>query len=270
MGILEGKVAVVTGASGARGTGWGIAEALAEQGAKVIVGARSLEPLERLAKKIGGTAIRCDVSKEADVAAAAELALKTHGKLDFAVNAAGQSGMGLIDNPDDAELQRSIENNYFANVYFIRHMARAIDRDGSITVFSSLSTTHPMLPLFAYACAKSATDCLVKYAALEYGPRNIRINSILAGPIRSEMTSDLYAQPGYAQALEREIPLGKVGEPRDFAHAVLWLATGAYITGSNIQVCGGSQLARFPYEDELPGGKLNATITPHERNEQSP
>jgi NAD(P)-dependent dehydrogenase (short-subunit alcohol dehydrogenase family) len=257
---LQGKVAVVLGASASKGTGWAIAEALAGAGAKVVVGARSLEPLQRLADKIGGTAVRCDVSNEKEVAAAAQAALDTYGKLDIAVNAAGLAGQGLIDEAEENDLRNAVENNYFANVYFVKHMARAIGSDGSITIISSLSTTHPMLPLFSYACAKAATDCLAKYAALEYGPRNIRVNTILPGPIMSDMTADIYAQPGYVEALEREIPLKRIGYPNDFADAVLWLAGGAYVTGLNIPVCGGIQLARFPFQDELPGMKPMVTL----------
>jgi NAD(P)-dependent dehydrogenase (short-subunit alcohol dehydrogenase family) len=260
MADLAGKVAVVLGASASKGTGWAIAEALAEAGAKVVVGARSYEPLCILAEKIGGTAVRCDVSKESDVAAAAKTAIDKYGRLDIAVNSAGVAGQGLIDEVTEQDLRQAVENNYFSNVYFVKHMAKAITSEGSITIISSLSTTHPMLPLFSYACAKAAVDCLVKYAALEYGPRGIRVNSILPGPIRSDMTADIYAQPGYVEALEREIPLGRIGNPKDFADAVLWLAGGAYVTGLNIPVCGGIQLARFPYQDELPGMKPMVTL----------
>lgn len=267
MADLEGKVAVVLGASASKGTGWAVAEALAAAGARVVVGARSLEPLELLAGKIDGTAVRCDVSSERDVTAAAEAAIDRYGRLDIAVNAAGLAGQGLIDEADSDDLQKAIANNYFANVYFVKHMARAIGSNGSITIISSLSTTNPMIPFFSYACAKAATDCLVRYAALEYGPRGIRVNSILPGPIQSDMTAAIYAQPGYVEALEREIPLRRIGFPRDFVDAVLWLAGGAYVTGLNIPVCGGIQLTRFPYQDELPG--MKPIVTLHEQDERS-
>jgi NAD(P)-dependent dehydrogenase (short-subunit alcohol dehydrogenase family) len=260
---LTGKVAVVVGCSASRGTGWHVATSLASAGAKVVVGARSWKPLQELARRIDGTAVACDVADESQVARAAETALSTYGHLDIAVNAAGLADQGSIADVTTAQLQRAIDINFFGNTYFVKHMARAIDRDGSIIIISSLSTTHPMAPFFAYACAKSATDCLVRYAAREYGPRNIRVNSILPGPIRSDMTHEVYEQPGYVEALEREIPLGRIGEPADFSDAVLWLAGPAYVTGLNIPVCGGIQLARFPYPDELPGMKPLTTL--HER-----
>lgn len=131
-------------------------------------------------------------------------------------------------------------------------MAAAIENNGSIIILSSLSTLRPVFPHFAYACAKAATDCLVRYAALEYGSRNIRINSILPGLIVSDMTSELLTGPGVMETFEKEIPLGYAGYPKDYANAVLWLAGSAYVTGLNIPVCGGNQLTRFPRPDEFP------------------
>ena len=254
MSELRDKVAVVLGASAEGGTGWAIAEALAAAGAKVVVGARSMASLQRLADKIGGKAVRCDAGVEADVEALAKAALDTYGKLDIAVNSAGLPVMGLIADSETEALQSAIQVNYFGQFYFTKHMAKAIDRDGSIIFISSMSTTHPVFPHFAYACAKSASDCLVRYAALEYGPRNIRVNSILPGAIRSEMAREAFSNPAMEAVYNREIPLGRIGEPSDFANAVLWLAGPAYVTGLNLQVNGGNALTRMPFLSELPGG----------------
>ena len=260
---MSGKVAVVIGCSASRGTGWNIATTLADAGARVVVAARSLDKVEEPARKIGGTAVARDISVEQQVINVAEAALSSYGGLDMAVNAAGLADQSSVAEATTQSLQRAIDINYFGNVYFVKHMAQAIDRNGAIVIISSLSTTHPMAPFFAYACAKSATDCLVRYAALEYGPRNIRINSTLPWPIMSDMTNEVFSQPGYVDALCREIPLDRIGYPADFANAVLWLVGPAYVTGLNIPVCGGIQLARFPYTDELPG--MKPLTTPHER-----
>ena len=263
MNELTGKVAVVIGCSASRGTGWHVAETLAAAGAKVVVAARSFDKVEELARKIGGTAVACDVSDEQQVIDVAKTAVSTYGRLDMAVNAAGLADQSSVMNADTANMQRAIEINYFGNVYFVKHMAEAIGSNGSIVIISSLSTTHPMAPFCAYACAKSATDCMVRYAAMEYGARNIRINSILPGPIMSDMTHDAFSQPGFVEALEHEIPLKRIGYPADFSNAVLWLVGPAYVTGLNIPVCGGIQLARFPYPDEVPVVKPLTTL--HER-----
>ena len=252
---LAGKVAVVLGASAEGGTGWAIAEGLAAQGAKVVVGARTLAPLQRLAARIGGTAVACDAGNEQQVKVLAETALTTYGHLDIAVNSAGLPVMSLIAELTQEQLDAAVRVNFFGNVYFVKYMAEAIESDGSIVLISSMSTTHPVFPHCAYACAKAAADCLVKYAAMEYGARNIRVNSILPGPIKSEMAREAIANPQFEAVYKREVPLGRVGYPEDYANAVLWLAGPSYVTGLNLQVNGGNQLTRFPYLDELPGGK---------------
>ena len=251
---LTGKTACVLGASAEGGTGWAAAEALAANGAKVVVGSRTRAPLDRLAEKIGGTAVTCDAANEEQVKAMARTALDTYGSLDIAVNSAGLPVMGAIADIGDEELDRALAVNYKGCFYFIKHMAKAMGQDGSIVFISSMSTTHPVFPHTAYACAKSASDCLVRYAALEYAPKNIRINSILPGAIRSDMAREAFENPEFAKAYEYEIPLGRVGEPEDFANAILWLAGPSYVTGLNLQVNGGNQLTRMPYLHEMPGG----------------
>src|SRR5262249_10390592 len=156
---LTGKVAAVIGCSASRGTGWHVAQSLAAAGAKVVVGSRSLKPLQVLAEQINGTAVPCDVAVEEQVGRVAETALFKYGQLDIAVNASGLADQSSIAEITTVQLQRAVEINFFGNAYFVKHMAKAIDRDGVIIIISSLSTTHPMAPFFAYACAKSATDC---------------------------------------------------------------------------------------------------------------
>jgi len=250
---LNGKVAVVLGASAEAGTGWAIAEALAEAGAKVVVGARSEAPLKKLAAKIGGTAVVCDACSETDVKNLAQATIDKYGKIDIAVNSAGAATLGMVAEMTDPILQSALQLNFYAHVYFVKYMAAAMKSEGSIILVSSLSTTHPVFPNFAYAAAKSATDCLVRYAALEYGARGIRVNSILPGPIVSDMAKGFLDNPEVAKVFNKEIPLGRLGYPKDFANAAVWLAGPAYITGANIPVCGGNQLTRFPYMSEFPG-----------------
>ena len=255
MGDLESKVAVVLGASAEAGSGWAIAEALSAAGCKVVVGARSQEPIERLAEKIGGVGVVCDVGNEEQVRNVAKTALREYGTLDIAVNAAGIPFLKTISDIEQPDLDTATKVNYYANVYFVKHMAAAIEQDGSIILMTSLSTERPVYPHFAYACAKAASDCLVRYAAIEYGPKNIRVNSILPGLIVSEMSAELMRTPGMMETFTREIPLGCVGYPKDYANAVLWLAGPAYVTGLNIPVAGGAQLTRFPRPDEYPNAE---------------
>jgi NAD(P)-dependent dehydrogenase (short-subunit alcohol dehydrogenase family) len=249
---LKDKIAIVLGASAERGTGWAIAERFAAEGAKVVVGARREGPLRALAERIGGIAQACDVAAERDVAALAARTLEAYGRLDIAVNAAGLPMGGTITHSPQSEIVKSIEVNYYGNVFFVKHMAAAMKHGGSIILFSSMAATHPLEYVFSYACAKAASDCLVRYAAQEYGSRGIKVNSILPGAIRSEMSTALWNVAGMEKTYAREAPLGRIGEPADFADAALWLAGPSFVTGLNLQVSGGNQLSRFPMFGERP------------------
>lgn len=252
MGILEGKVAIVLGASAPGGSGWAIARRFAEEGAKLVVGARSEGPLQELARLTGGIAQVCDVAKEDEVQALVARASDAFGGLDVAVNAAGLPMGGTIANAPIEDARAAMEVNYFGCVHFIRHSAAAMKNGGSIVLFSSLAAAQPMEFVYAYGCAKAATDCLVRYAAIEYGPKGIKVNSIMPGPIRSDMASGLWAVSGMEEAYVREIPLRRIGEPEDYADAALWLAGPSFVNGVNLHISGGNHLMRMPTLDERP------------------
>jgi len=254
MGNFTGKVAVVLGASAPRGTGWAVAEALAAEGASVVVAARTLPNLHALAGKIGGTAIQCDAGDARQIAALASATIATYGRLDIAVNAAGLPIQGPIASTTEADLLAGVRVNYFGVVFFIKYMAAIMQAGGCIINLSSISSTHPNGDFFAYSCAKAAADCLVRSAAIEYAPRQIRINSILPGPIDSDLAAGVFDKPGIREVFLRETPLSRIGQPADFANAVLWLAGPAFVTGLNLQVNGGMHLMRQPQTRELAGG----------------
>lgn len=249
---LTGKIAVVLGASAERGTGWAIAEELAHRGAKVVVAARTKSKLDVLAERIGGAAFACDSGKEEDIAKLFANARAQFGAIDIAVNSAASRLHGLIADLTTEQVQASLDVNFLAHFHFVKHAAANMRDGGSIIVISSYSAVQPVLPHAGYACAKAATDCLVRYAALEFGARGIRVNSIQPGPIKSDMVQDAFARPGVEAALAREIPLGRVGLPSDYANTVAWLADSPFVTGLNMPVLGGGQLTRMPRPDELP------------------
>jgi len=250
--MLDGKVAIVLGASAPGGCGAAIARRFAEEGAKVLVGARNEGPLLELAREIGGLAMRCDVADEADVAAFVNKAVDTFGRLDVAVNAAGLPMGGTIAHSPVEDARAAMDVNYFGCVHFIRHSARAMKDGGSIILFSSMAAAQPMEFVYSYGCAKAATDCLVRYAAAGYGPKGIKVNSIQPGPIRSDMASGLWAIGGMEAAYAREIPLRRIGETADYADAALWLAGPSFVSGLNLPVSGGNHLTRMPYLSERP------------------
>lgn len=251
---LKGRNAVVLGASAPGGTGFAIAKALAEAGASVTIAARSEERLKPLSKAIGGRYLRCDAGSSEEIAALAEFGAQDT-RLDIAINAAALPVIGSIANLPMGDVEGALKVNYLGMLHFVREMTARMNNGGSVVLISSYSAVQPIYPHFAYACAKAATDCLVRYAALEYGPRGIRINSIQPGPIKSDLAKDLFAVPGVEDIYAREIPLGRVGLPEDYANAALWLSGPAFVTGLNIPVNGGNQLTRMPRVDELPFGE---------------
>ncbi|MDB5702300.1 MAG: NAD(P)-dependent oxidoreductase [Sphingomonadales bacterium] len=257
MNDLTGKVAVVLGASAEGGTGWGIAEGLAARGAKLVVGARSIEPLQRLADKVGGLAVGCDGGDHDQIAALRDAAVAAYGRIDIAVNSAATPTLSLIADATPEIMAQAVQVNLFGMVYFVKLMAEGMNDGGSIILISSMSATHPVFPHFAYAAAKAGTESLIKYAAVEYGGRGIRVNGIRIATVMSEMAGAFYRMPGVSERFIQEIPLGRMGQPDDMADACAWLAGPAYITGSMLDISGGNQINRFPFLHELPGGDAN-------------
>lgn len=249
--LLEGKSAVVLGASAPGGTGAAIARRLAGEGARIVVGARTPGPLKALAYEIGGIARTCDAAKEDEIEALAQAACDAFGGLDIAINAAGHPVRSMIADATRDDVQNALEVDYIGNVHFVKHMGAHMREGGSIVLLSSYAAARPTLPYFPYACAKAAADCLVRYAAIEYGARGIRVNSIQPGLIKSDMAAEVFAIPGAEALLEKEIPLGRVGLPSDFADAALWLAQSPYITGANLPINGGRQLTRSTRPEEF-------------------
>ena len=250
---LTGKVAVVLGASAEGGTGWAIAETLAQAGARVVVGARRIEPLRKLAAKVDGLAVACDAAYAGQIEALARAAVDAYGPIDIAVNSAGLAVVGSIAKADPAQLQRSLDVNYLAHVYFLQKMTAVMNDGGSAILVSSLSGARPLPPFGPYGCAKAATDMLVRFAAVEFGPRGIRVNSILPGPIKTPLAAAVFDVPGVEEFFSKEIPLGRVGLPQDFADVVRWLAGPGYITGVNLPVTGGIHLTHTPRIEEISG-----------------
>lgn len=250
MGRLEGRNAIILGASAEGGSGWAIAERLAGEGARVVVAARSLDGLEALAERIGGIAITADAGRPESIAAMVGEAEARLGPIDIAVNAAATAPTGLIADAAGDAIQRALDVNYIGSVHFIRETAARMNDGGLILLVSSSSAAQPLLPMFPYACAKAAADCLVKYAALEFGPRGIRVNSILPGPIKTGMAAHIYAVPGAEERRSREIPLGRVALPDDIADAVMSFVHAPYLTGHNLPVSGGMHLTRPARRDD--------------------
>ncbi len=238
--------AAVLGASEEGGTGWAIAEALAHARFDVTVGARRSAGIEKLAAQIDGKAVTCDATVESQVADYIEKSAQGDG-LDCAVLVAGAGVRGLIDDISAEDFDHCMKLNFHAALYFVRHAARHMHDGGSIVLMSSIAATNPWHGYVAYGAAKSALQTLVKYAALEYGDRGIRVNAVCPGPISTPAAKYLVDHPRAGPIVAHEVPLGRVASPQDVAEAVAWLGSSqGMITGQTIHTDGGMFLRRPP------------------------
>jgi NAD(P)-dependent dehydrogenase (short-subunit alcohol dehydrogenase family) len=245
---LEGKVALVTGA--ATGIGRATALAFAQEGAKVVVSARSVDGgLETVAliRAASGEAtfVRADVSIASDVAALVQAAVDTYGSLDCAHNNAGVSGAGFLPHeyPDDL-WDRNIAVNltgvWLCLKYEVVQMLR--QASGVIVNTSSIGGLIGVPMSIGYVASKHGVIGLTKSAALAYAQNGIRVNAVCPGYVRTPMLEAIMAQrSGYEAAVIASEPVGRLGSPEEVAGLVVWLCTDAasFITGAALPVDGG-------------------------------
>lgn len=256
MGLLDGKIAIVLGASQRDGSGWTVAETLAAEGAHVFVAARRLEKVQELADEIGGTALRCDASNEEEVADFVAAAAAMTGHIDVVVAAVGLGSMGSIDETSQAMLNEAMAVNFYGPFQFVRYAARHMKEGGSVTLFSSIVSTDVLPGSVAYSVAKGALNTFTRYAAVEYAPRGIRVNALKAGMLEGPQARR-WRKSSMFNTFLKEIPLGAPVEPAELGRMIVWLATDARsITGETIHVDGGSHLRRQPFPDEMAGEGL--------------
>lgn len=242
---LEGKVAVVTGAS--RGIGRAIALKLAEEGAKVIVnysGSQAkAEEVVAMIQENGGEAIavQASVSQTEEVTALMDAAVKTYGSLDILVNNAGITRDNLImrmkeDEWDDV-LNTNLKGVFLCTKAVTRQMMK--QRAGRIINISSIVGVAGNAGQANYVAAKAGVIGLTKTTAKELASRNILVNAIAPGFIETEMTEQL--PEDIKQGMLTQIPLAKLGQPEDIAKAVAFLASedANYMTGQTLHIDGG-------------------------------
>ncbi|WP_068160750.1 SDR family NAD(P)-dependent oxidoreductase [Rhodococcus phenolicus] len=241
---LEGRVAIVTGASS--GLGAAVAEALASLGATVAVVARRRDRLTDLARRIGGLAVTCDLSDLDRVAEVVPTVLAQLGPPEILVNAAGSMFTEERAESEPLDAMRStVDLNLLAPFRLAQdvfpHM-RAAGR-GSIVNVSSISgrVGVPGIPQASYAASKLGLSGLTSELAVQWARHSIRVNTVAPGFFRSEITGPLYESERAAEYLRRNTPLPKEGTADDIVGAVVWLAgdAGSYVTGQTIVVDGG-------------------------------
>jgi NAD(P)-dependent dehydrogenase (short-subunit alcohol dehydrogenase family) len=241
---LDGKVAIVTGASS--GLGVAFARGLAEAGADVAVGARRVEKLEEtraLVEAAGRRAFaeRLDVADPDSCTAFVEATVAALGRVDVLVNNAGVGTAvpALRESPED--FRRVVDIN-LNGAYWMAQRAAAAMQDGGaiVNVASVLGLTTAGLPQAAYSATKAALIGLTRDLAQQWtGRRGIRVNALAPGWFESEMTDEL--PDGYLEKQGQRIVVGRIGDPEELAAALVFLASdaGAYVTGQTLAVDGG-------------------------------
>ncbi len=244
---FSGKVALVTGAAG--GIGRGAAIDFALRGARVVLADIAVEAGEAVAAEIksaGGEAVfvRADVAQNDDVAAAVALAVSRYGRLDCAFNNAGvEEEHHRLADSDEAVYDRMMAINVKGVWLCMKHEIRQMLAQGGGTIVNTASVAGLIgAPKHAiYAASKHAVVGLTKSAAIEYGKKGIRVNSVCPGVIRTAMLERaLEREPGWEQALVQMHPIGRLGEVADVVAAVLWLCSDAsgFVTGHQLTVDG--------------------------------
>jgi 3-oxoacyl-[acyl-carrier protein] reductase len=241
---IAGRIAIVLGA--ARGIGAAIAERLAEEEAKLVIGDTRQAEGEATAKRLGGLFCTCDVSRKEDVESVVALALERFGRLDIMVQNAGifpQTDLVAIPVEEwDQVLAVNLRGSFLAVQAALAPMTA--QRYGRIVLTSSITGPRVVPPGHAhYAASKAGILGLIRSAALEGAPYGITVNAIEPGNILTEGMRSERSQ-AYIAAMERAVPLGRLGTPRDVANAALFLVSdeAAYVTGTSIVVDGGQIL----------------------------
>ena len=247
MSKLEGKVAVVTGAS--KGIGASIAKHLAAEGAAVVVNyASSKEGADRVVAEIAGKggkaiAVHANVAKRADIVRLFGEAKKAYGRLDILVNNAGIYEFSPLEAITEEHFHKQFDLNVLGLILATQEATKHFGAaGGSIINISSVVSTYAPANSSVYSATKAAVDTVTRSLAKELGARKIRVNSINPGMVETEGVRSAGLDEGeMRKQIEAQTPLGRIGRPQDIAPAVVFLASAdsAWITGETLYISGG-------------------------------
>lgn len=247
---LDGRVAVITGST--RGIGLATARMMAEAGARVVISSRKPEACEKVRSEFAALgfdvrAIPCNVGREEDRQRLIEGAVDAFGRLDVVVSnaAANPLTVPLQDLPESV-WDKVLDTDLKAP-WQLGRLALPIMAEGGGGAYILVSSTGSLLAYQhgnAYSLAKAALNHLARQLAVQWGPRNIRVNSVAPGLTRTDMTHSTVSNEQLLQARRMQMPLRRIGEPDDVAALIHFLASdaGRHITGQTIVVDGGQTL----------------------------
>lgn len=245
--LLEGKVAIVTGAS--KGIGASIAEFLANAGATVAVNySSSKDGADRVVASIknsGGKAlaVHANLAKKADVVRLFAETKKAFGKIDILVNNAGIYNFLPLEQITEEHFHKQFDLNVLGLLLASQEAAEHFGSEGgSIINISSVVSTLAPPNAAVYSATKAAVDAITRSLAKELGPRNIRVNSINPGMVETEgVRAAGIDQSEMRKQVELQTPLGRIGQPQDIGPAAVFLASAgaSWITGETLYISGG-------------------------------
>lgn len=235
------EAAVIGGASG---IGWATAQALAAEGCRVTIADLNADAARDRASELGAAHATVDVTDEDSV----QRLFDGIGPLDIAVNCAGFSNVGLITDMPAEDFRAVIDVCLNGAFIVAKHAGRHLREGGSLIQISSLNGRQPAAGMSAYCAAKAGLSMLTQVAALEMGPRDIRVNAVAPGFVHTPLTAAAASVPGVVEDYVDNTALGRAGTPEDIANAVVYLSSpgSSWLTGEVLDINGGAHLKRYP------------------------
>lgn len=248
---MSGQVAIITGSS--RGIGESIARHMAEHGAKVVISSRKAEACEKVAAALKADgyeaiAVPCHIGKKEQLQNLVDTTIDAFGRIDVLVcNAATNPVYGTTAEISDEAWDKIMETNVRSTFWLCNMVLPKMAEvgGGRVIVLSSIAGLRGNTVIGTYGVSKAAEAALVRNLAVEWGPKNIRVNAIAPGLVRTDFAKALLDDPKRLEQAERRTPVRRIGEPEDIAGVAVFLATdaSAYVTGQTLVADGGETIS---------------------------